>query len=244
MAERCQDADLLVAPSRFYAKIMEDRLRFPQGSIEAHPNGINLQGYRKRHENLDTPTIGFLARMCEVKGLSLLVDAFIHLRVDLGMASCRLKIAGAMTNGDVKFVESLKAKLESNGLSDAVDWQPNLSREEKIGFLQELTIFTVPVLYQEAFGLYVLEAMAASVPVLQPDTSAFPEIIEATGGGACIRIDDASSLAKGWHDILQKPETLQKLGEQGRLGVERVYSLEAMRSRFANAIESLVESPA
>jgi hypothetical protein len=54
---------------------------------------------------------------------------------------------------------------------------PNLSRAEKIDFLQGLTVFSVPALYGEAFGLYLIEALAAGVPVVQPRHAAFPELV-------------------------------------------------------------------
>ena len=54
--------------------------------------------------------------------------------------------------------------------------------EEKEEFLRGLTLFSVPVQYPEAFGLYLVEALASGVPVVQPDASSFPESVAATGG--------------------------------------------------------------
>ncbi len=244
MAKRCEDADVLLAPSRSYANVMEDRLKLSSGTISVQPNGINLEGYSHRSDFPDTPVIGYLARMCEIKGLLLLVDAFIYLRKSLGQENCKLRIAGAMTAGDVALVDSLKAKLETENLSSDVEWLPNLPRDEKIAFLQSLSLFSVPVVYEEAFGLYILEAMAASVPVVQPHTSSFPEITEKTGGGLCVEINDATSLAKAWHGLLEDPDKIRRMGEQGRLGVEKFYSLQAMSSQFINVVDSLVRSPA
>lgn len=241
MAERCRDADLLLGPSNFYARLMEKRLELEEGTIKTQYNGINLEGFRER-KPLDTPAIGYLARMCEMKGLAFLVDAFIHLRTQLGNENCRLKIAGAMTQGDVPLVESLKKKLSGLGLSDAVEWRPNISREEKQDFLSEISLFSVPVEYEEAFGLYVIEAMAASVAVVQPNRSAFPELIEATGGGVCVDMESPESLASAWRDLLETPDRLVELGERGRLGVEQRYSMEAMKNSFIAVVESLLQS--
>ncbi len=241
MKEKCEDADRLLAPSRFYAQMMEKRMGLPEGRIEVQYNGINLDGYEEK-KHPDPPVIGFLARMCEMKGLPLLVDAFIHLRNTLGDSSCLLKIAGAVTQGDEPLLKSLKDKLSSAGLADSVEWRPNISREEKLEFLSGLSLFSVPVGYKEAFGLYVIEAMAASVPVVQPNMSAFPEMVEATGGGVCVDMDSPASLAEAWRDLLQSPSRLKMLGEQGRLGVEKHYSMDAMRDTFIAVMESLVQS--
>ncbi len=241
MAERCRDADLLLGPSDFYARLMEKRLNLKEGEIKTQYNGINLEGFHER-KPLGTPTIGYLARMCKVKGLAFLVDAFIHLRNQLGNDSCQLDVAGAMTAGDVPFVESLKRKLSEAGLSEAVKWRPNISREEKQDFLSGLSLFTVPVEYEEAFGLYVIEAMAASVAVVQPNRSAFPELVDATGGGVCVDMESAEDLASAWHNLLKTPDRLVDLGKRGRLGVEQQYSIEAMKNSFITVVESLLQS--
>ncbi len=243
MAERCRDADLLIAPSQFYGRLMEDRLGLDAGSINIQYNGINLEGFLPRKQ-VSAPAIGYLARMCAVKGLPLLVDAFIDLRTRLGETDCVLKVAGAMTPGDVELVDSLKAKLADAGLADAVEWRPNLSREEKQAFFSELTLFSVPVGYDEAFGLYVVEAMAASVPVVQPNRSAFPELIDSTGGGICVDMDGPESLANAWKELLDNPERINELGERGRLGAASGYSRESMRDSFISVMESLLQNRA
>ena len=102
----------------------------------------------------------------------------------------------------------------------------------KLAFLSGLSLFSVPVQYEEAFGLYGIEAMAASVPIVQPNASAFPEIIETTGGGLCVDMDGPESLAEAWQNLLQDPERLKSMGERGRLGVERSYSMQAMKNAF------------
>lgn len=243
MAERCQDADALLAPSKFYARMMERRLGMDADRIRLQINGINLEGFEASQGASDEhPAIGYLARMCEVKGLPLMIDAFVHLRTQLGNDCARLKVAGAMTKGDVVLVESLKSKLAQAGVSDSVEWLPNISRDEKLAFLSSLSLFSVPVQYEEAFGLYGIEAMASSVPIVQPNASAFPEIIETTGGGVCVDIDGPASLAEAWQNLLQDPERLKTMGEQGRLGVERSYSMQAMKNAFLEVVESMRQS--
>ena len=240
MADRCQDADVLLAPSEFYARMMERRLGMDTGRIRLQINGINLEGFQASEGASDEhPAIGYLARLCEVKGLPLMIDAFIHLRTQLRNDSARLKVAGAMTKGDIALGESLKSKLDRANLSDSVEWLPNISRDEKLAFLSSLSLFSVPVQYEEAFGLYGIEAMAASVPIVQPNASAFPEIIETTGGGVCVDIVGPELLAEAWQKLLQDPEGLKKMGERGRLGVERSYSIQAMKNAFLDIVESM-----
>ena len=235
MKERLAECDLLVAPSSFYAGVMTDRLGFAPGSIEVLPNGINLEGYGNRRDE-GPQAIGYLARMSREKGLGDLVDAYLLFQEAGRFPACRLRIAGALTMGDEEFVGEQKKKLERAGLSELVEWHPNVTREEKAEFLRGLSVFSVPVQYPEAFGLYLVEAMASGVPVVNPEASSFPEIAEATGGGRTVAPGDPQALARGWEELLADPAEIAAMGERGRRGVGERYSVAAMRDGFVELV--------
>ena len=232
MGMRLASADMLISPSHFYSRYMEQRLGFSDGKIAVMHNGIKMDGYGMAEQAPEFPTIGFLARMCREKGLEVLVDGFIHLRIELGRTDARLKIAGAMTAGDIPVVKEMKHRIREAGLEQDVEWLPNLSRQEKISFLKSLSLFSVPVTYQEAFGLYVLEAIACGVPVVQPDLASFPEIIEATGGGLCVPHNNAVEFADAWNSLLRDPERMEAMKERGRRQVEKQFSASTMSKKF------------
>jgi glycosyltransferase involved in cell wall biosynthesis len=222
---------LKVAPSQFYADLMRQRLDAPDLRIEIMPNGIDLEGYLPP-KPASPPVIGYLARMIREKGVGLLVSAFIHLRKNLHHPDARLHIAGACTAGDEALVASLKQQLAAAGLAEQVTWSPNISREEKAAMLSSLTLFSVPATYPEAFGLYLIEAMASGVPVVQPRASSFPEIIEESGGGVLVPAGDPVALAQAWYDLMQNHTALPSLGARGRRAAKQFYSVEAMRERY------------
>ena len=232
MGERLASADMLVSPSQFYSRYMEERLGLSEGTIEVMHNGIKMEGYELTEQSPEFPTIGYLARMCREKGLEVLVDGFIRLRKTIGREGVRLRIAGAMTAGDLPLVKELKARIHKEGLDEDVDWLPNLSREEKISFLQSLSLFSVPVTYPEAFGLYVLEAIACGVPVVQPEMASFPEIMESTGGGTCVPRNNPKDFAEAWDSLLKDPERLETMRKQGRQKVEEHFSSPQMSKQF------------
>jgi glycosyltransferase involved in cell wall biosynthesis len=239
LRSRLADADLLVAPSQFYADLMRQRLDAPGLRIEVMPNGIDLEGYHPPKPT-SPPVIGYLARMIREKGLPELVEAFIHLRTTLKHPDARLHIAGAATAGDSELIGQLKQQLEAAGLSNQVTWSPNISREEKADMLSSLTLFSVPATYPEAFGLYLLEAMASGVPVVQPNASSFPEIINASGCGVLVPPGDPIALATAWNDLIQNPAALQSFGAKGRHAAENHYSVSAMRERFLAQAKKLL----
>ena len=234
-------ADALLSPSRRYADYMGRRLGLAPASIEIVPNGISLEGYALGAEPA-VPTIGYLARLCREKGLELLVDAFIFLARERGDSRTLLKIAGAATAGDQPLIAQLQKRLDAAGLTSRVTWLPNVSRDDKISFLRGLTLFSVPSLYEEAFGLYVVEAMACGVPVVQPDSASFPEIIAATGGGLCVPPQDARALADAWHHLLADAPRRTALGKSGRLGVEKHFSAPTMGHHFGSVARRLTHA--
>ena len=226
LAMRVQDADVLIAPSQFYGQLMERRLRLEPRSIRVIPNGIDLSGWKESGGG-KVKRIGYLARMCHSKGLGLLVDAFIH----LNDSSLTLAIAGTMGGGDDVYVAGLKEKLEKAGLGECVEWFPDLDRQGKVNFLRNLSVFSVPVIYPEAFGLYLIEAMACGVPVVMPNASAFPEVVNSAACGILVAPGSEEDLARGLQEMLRDPER-EVVGKKGRRAVEERYHVGAMALNF------------
>jgi glycosyltransferase involved in cell wall biosynthesis len=170
--------------------------------------------------------------MCRDKGLQTLVDAFLLLTERGRAGDLHLGIAGAQLKEDRPFVRELQQRLESRGCSDRVKVLPNITRAEKFRFLRSLSVLSVPATYGESFGLYLLEAMACGVPVVQPRHGAFPEILEATGGGVLCDPDDPASLCDALDELLQHESQAQKLATCGRRSVLESFSAERMAREF------------
>ena len=252
LGERMRDADLWIAPSRYFAELMTNRLGWSAEEsarrIRVVPNGVALDGYAKQPSAAPAvPTIGYLARFVPGKGIGILVEAFIELKKRGRFADARLRCAGSMTDGDAGYVETLKDRLAAAGLTGDVEWLPNVSREEKIAFLESLTVFSVPASYSEAFGLYVIEALAARVPVVLPRASAFPELVEATGGGVLYeptRGETANGqlLATALESLLADRDAAATMGLRGRYAVEREFSLTQLATRLAETVRELIDA--
>jgi glycosyltransferase involved in cell wall biosynthesis len=239
LAERCRDCDAFIAPSRYFADTMARRLGLPAEKVKVVFNGISLEGY-SRIQNPESriqnaPTLGYFARMCREKGLDLLVEAFIELKRRNLVPNLKLKVGGGCGPGDEPFIAQLKDHLRRAGCLGDVSFHPNLTREQKVEFLQSLTVFSVPALYGEGFGLYLIEAMAAGVPVVQPRHAAFPELVEATGGGV-IAEANAPSLAAALEQLLLDPARVRAIGEAGRQAVAQGFTVD----RMAEGVEAVI----
>ncbi len=239
MAVRGREVDLFIAPSRYYGERMAARLEIPPAKLRVVFNGINLDGYASAPHPRRPPALGFFARMCRDKGLDLLVEAFILLKQRNGVPDLQLRIGGACGPADEPFVEELRVRLRARGLLGDVSFHPNLDRAAKTEFLRSLTALSVPAMYGEAFGLYLIEALAAGVPVVQPRVAAFPEIIAVTGGGVCFDPATPQALADAAEPLLAEPLKARALGEAGRKVVLEKFSVTHAARALIEAFQTL-----
>jgi len=243
ISERCGDIDRFVAVSHWYADRMSERLKIARDRIDVVHIGIDLNGYEQASLDLDPPVIGYLSRMNESLGLGRLVDAFIELKKfqplekqkGSGLACLKLRATGGMVGTDCDYVEALRKKLTAHGLEKDVEFIEDFSREHRLAFLKSLSVLCVPVEQGEAFGTYILEALAAGVPVVQPDAGAFPELIEATGGGVI-----ADDLVETLRNFLSDPQELRRLGQAGRVAVNERFSVETMAQKMILVYKALI----
>ena len=235
LRERMRDIDLGVAVSDSYGELMRERLGLSEDRLRRVWNGLDLAGFVSDPPDLrerTPPTLGYLARLCTDKGLHTLVDAFLLIKERGRIPDLRMKVAGVMLKEDRALVDDLRARIAESGFAADAEFRHDVSREDKLAMLQELSVFSVPATYGESFGLYLLEAMAAGVPVVQPRHGAFPEILEATGGGVLCDPDDATSLADGLEGLLLDPDLASGLGQTGRAAVLERFTDDRMARDF------------
>jgi glycosyltransferase involved in cell wall biosynthesis len=244
LSERARDVDLFIAPSNYFGNLMTKRLNLSPEKVTVVYNGINLDGFeiqtrKPQTQSLSAPVLGYLARMCKEKGLDTLVEAFILVKHRGNIPRLKLQIAGSCGPADEAFVKSLRKRLAEAGFIGEAAFFPNISRVEKIDFLRGLSAFSVPANYGEAFGIYLIEALAAGIPVVQPRTASFTELVEATGGGVLCEPNNPKSLADAIEDLLRHPERARTLGGTGRAAVHQNFDAETMARNTLNTFASL-----
>jgi len=179
----------------------------------------------------DGLTVGYLARICPHKGFHILVDAFLRLRAMPGTERARLHVAGWLGRSDRAFFEQQRRKLAAAGAIEAFEHVEVPDRESKIRFLHGLDLLSVPTVYREPKGIYALEALAAGVPVVLPAHGAFPELLEATGGGRLFEPGVPERLAGVLHELLVDPGARARLAEEGRDRVRERFDAVTMARR-------------
>jgi glycosyltransferase involved in cell wall biosynthesis len=241
LASRIPDVDLFIAPSRYFGDLMARRLAIPPQRLHVVHNGIGLEGFNESPvPSPPSPTLGFFARTCKEKGLDLLIDAFLLLKQRPTARDLKLRVGGGCGPGDEPFVDQLKQKLRHAGVLNNTEFHLNIDRTAKIAFLQSLSVFSVPATYGEAFGLYLLEALAAGVPAVQPRTASFPELIEATGGGILCEPNNPTALADAIESLLTDPARARALGQTGQRAVRRDFTSRRMATDIIAIFETLL----
>ena len=224
LRQRAADIDAFIAPCAYYQHHMADFMQCDPERIRVVPLGLNLDGHGKAPARADRPrSIGYLARICPEKGFHLLVDAFKILKDQSDFADLRLEAAGYLGPRDRSYYAAQERKIRSWNLSAAFAYRGEVDREQKIQFLSNLDIFSMPTTYAEPKGLSILEALANGTPVVQPNHGTFPDLIAATGGGLLFRPHCTEALAENLARLLRAPSLCQQLGRSGQKAVHANY---------------------
>jgi glycosyltransferase involved in cell wall biosynthesis len=241
LAERSGDIDAFVSVSRYYANVMQERLRLHADKVYVVYMGISLDEYELAGPQPQVPTIGFLSRMCCDKGLDTLVEAFVNIKGNEKLRTTRLRIAGGHTGSDETLINTIRQRLRACGLIEDVEFLPGFGRDTKVGFLRTLSVLSVPERQPVAYALYVLEALAAGVPVVAPASGALPELLEITGGGVLCEPNNPGALSAAMEPLLLEPDYARQLGKQGRETVFAKFNVNETAEKLARLCEETIQ---
>jgi glycosyltransferase involved in cell wall biosynthesis len=240
--ERAADVDRFLAISGYYGEMFSKWVGLDRSKIDVVYPGIALDDYRDlTPDSSDSRplTIGFLARFVPEKGLHLLVDAFISLTRSGEFPNLGLVAGGYVSRAYKTYLDGIRKKIKDNGLEYRIRLLGTLERADKLNFFKQIDVFSVPAPYREPKGISILEALAAGVPVVQPNHGAYPEWVNATQGGLLHRPHDSLDLAEKLATLLRDAELRKRLGQQGRQAVFEKFSSETMSSGTLDVMRQL-----
>jgi len=244
LRERGGDVTAWVALNRYYAEFMAGPLGLDPARIDVVPHGVNLQGHGTRRQPAagEPFTIGYLARVCPEKGLHQLVAAFELLARDQSLPPIKLKAAGYLGESDRPYLLAIRQRVAEWPEPDQFEYLGEVSRSEKIAFLQSLDAFAVPTVYRESKGLSAIEALANAVSVVLPAHGAFPELVADTGGGLLHEPDNPAALAQTLRRLILDPAETDRLGQTGQAAVRQRYHAAVMAQRTLDVYRRVVSS--
>lgn len=187
-----------------------------------------------------TPIVGIVGRLQAWKGQDRLLRAQALLR-ERGH-SMHLVIVGGDSYGlSPEYAASLPRLIAQLGLQGSVTLAGEVA--EAMPFIEQMDVL-VNASDPEPFGIVLLEAMAAGVPVVAVDAGGPPDIIEPGSTGMLARSGDPADLADALEPLLASRELRSRLGEAGRERFMRDYTDEAVRKRFFTALQDIVDANA
>lgn len=218
------------------------------GDAVVIPNGVDVSYFAAAAPRADwlTPegddgpdgkggTIGFIGRIDEPrKGLPVLLEAFPA--IVAARPRTRLLIAG---RGDAEEA-ALLLPPETRG---NVTFLGMVSDEEKAALLRSVDVYCAPNTGGESFGIILVEAMSAGVPVLASNLDAFSLVLEDGAAGLMFPNGDSPALAEAALGLLADPARRTALSDIAAQSV-RKYDWSVVAADILSVYEMVTESTA
>ncbi len=238
IAEAGRDVDAFVSPTQYYADHAAGHFALSRDRVRIIPMGVHVEDFDAPAPAADQPfTIGYLARICHDKGLHVLADAFIELAREHD--DIHLQVAGYLGSADRRYFRQVRGRLTSAGLEDRCTFLGEIDRDQKRRFLSQLHAFSVPTVYAESKGMYIIEAMAAGVPVVQPRKGAFPELIDGRDAGIVYDDDSPAGLTQALGELIADRGLQQSLSAGARAVARQHHTDQLMAEATWSLYESL-----
>lgn len=235
LSGQTESVEGFVAVSSFFRDVMARRMVIPAARIKVVPPGVRLEDFVRTSLPFTPRVIGYISRISDACGFGTLVDAFLLLRENKQLRQVRLLATGGMTRDDAPFIAAQQAKIAAARAEGHVRIGDSaFDRKGRAAFLQGITLLSVPASSELSTGTFLLEAMAAGVPVVQPRLGAYPEIVMQTQGGVLYEPNTAARLADALTSLLLDPPRVREISRAAREGVAAHYSAERMAGRLAD----------
>ena len=186
------------------------RRALPDVSLEIVPNGVDvdaLAGAEPRDDLPDGRRILWVNRLDAQKGFPVALAAFAKVLADVPDAVL-------VVVGEGKGREALG--LLTAAARERVEMRGTIPNADVPGYLAASEVSLSPAVGQESFGIVLVEAMAAGVPVVATDIPGYREVVTDGVEGLLVPPRDPEALAAGLVRVLSEPDLARRLGEAGR----------------------------
>ena len=227
IAREAEHVDTFVTPSNYYKELFLSKTGLSGSNILVVPLGIEPEKNPFPKKESTDPSIGYFCRVSYMNGFDKLVDAFLELKSG-DFPDLTLHVCGGFTGDDKSFIADQIRKIRESGFKSSVRIYPEFQGTRKSEFFNNVDVISVPVRKHDGYGLYILEANGAGIPVVEPATGAFSEIIDTTKGGITYFPDNGVELVAALKRVLIDKNLRKQFSEHGRSGVLQKLSLEKM----------------
>lgn len=186
------------------------------------PNGINVAKFLHDEPKMTSKEfiIGTVARLHRYKGVDILIEAFNDIQKKF--TECKLLITG-----DGPEREHLETRVDSLQLRSKVKFIGSLNNQSIVKeFLPALDLFILPS-RTEGFGIALVEAMVAGIPVIGSSTDGIKEIIDDGVNGLIFQNGNAQDLVRKIEFMIINEDARKKMAIRGSQDAKKKYSIES-----------------
>lgn len=203
--------DALIAVSEV---AQEFTSRWFPGDYTIIPNGVDLERFGSDSSNprpaRQGVTILFVGRLEKRKGFATLFEAYAQLKSK--NQPVRLQVVGPIDNRTRQFYQRMA---RSRGVTD-IEFTGYISPRQLPAYYQNADIFCAPAVAAESFGIVLLEAMAAGIPVVASDIAGYRTVIAAGQEGVLVPPGQPDALARAIQNLVEQPQQRNEMGLRGR----------------------------
>jgi phosphatidyl-myo-inositol alpha-mannosyltransferase len=186
------------------------RRAIPDAGLEIVPNGVDVRAFAEPRSVAELPAgrrIVWANRLDPQKGFPVAVAAFSKVLADVPDALLVVIGDGRDREALGLLSEPARARVEMRGVV------PN---DEIPSYHAACDVFVSAAVGQESFGIALVEAMAAGLPVVATDIPGYREVVTDGVEGSLVPPRDPEALAAGLVRILQDQGLAERLGRAGR----------------------------
>lgn len=215
---------------------------YEQSNVEIIRNGVNLKSLVskknfKEYYGIDSNFILFVGRFSKVKGIDVLLDAISIIEDDLTRLNTKLIIMGV----DFGYEDNMMNTIEKNSLNKVIKVIKNPTREDVISAYGESQFLVLPSVW-ELSPLVPLESFAFKKPVISSNSHGIPYTVQHNKNGILVDPNNPTQLADAIKNLLENPNLIQKLGEEGFNFVKSQCNCISMASNVLNLYEKILKN--
>jgi phosphatidylinositol alpha-mannosyltransferase len=186
--------------------------RYFPGDYQIIPNGVEIEPFvnAQPFEELRDGTLNilFVGRLEDRKGLTYLLRGYHRLRK-------RRVDARLIVVGDGPRLREYRRYVATRRIRD-VEFVGHVPLDAKLRYFASADIFCAPSTGQESFGIVLLEAMAAGLPIVASDIHGYKQVVSRDVEGYLVEPRNPRAIAAALYKLARDPELRDRMGEAGR----------------------------
>ena len=237
----------MLTVSKTLARDIRDSYGIPESRLRVVYNGADLNLFKPEDGPPQAPALQALRGKKIIlyvghfglrKGIFFLIRAMKALKTEV--PDCHLLCIGGVPSwlkgGD--YWETLRREVERCGVSGEVTLMDKVKNSDLPAYYRAASVFALPS-YYETISKATIEAMACGRPVVATETGGIPELVEDGKTGILVPYGSVNSLTLALCTILKDDGLSRRMGAEGRIKVEQIFTWEAVAERVKSAYNEL-----